>query len=155
MENNFELSSKYDLAIHARRGDYVSNPKTREFHGYCGESYFQKSLEVIESLDHSIRTVLVSSDDSVFAHHLANLARRFFPRVSILEEPSALKALVHLSNSRIFVGSNSTFSWWAGYLYPKEIRVFPRNWFRSHKVDFSHDFLFFDDPILLDELLES
>lgn len=144
----------FDLAVHARRGDYLSNPKTRLFHGYCDTPYFKRAFENIKSRDSSIETVVISSDDLVFSHSLAVVARKFFKNVDVLEEQSAIKTMIQLSNCRTFIGSNSTFSWWAGYLNPKEINVFPQKWFVSNKIAFSPELFFPDSPILIDyELL--
>jgi hypothetical protein len=140
----------FDLAVHARRGDYLSNPKTRLFHGYCDTPYFKGAFGNIKSLDSSIETVVISSDDLIFAHSLAVVARQFFKKVDVLEEQLAIKALVRLSKCRIFIGSNSTFSWWAGYLYPKEIKLFPQKWFVSNKITFSPELFFPDSPILIE-----
>ena len=139
----------YDLSVHARRGDYVNSPKTRAFHGYCGTSYFQEAFRAIKSKDSSIKSVIISSDDFIYANELAKIANRYFTEVSVLKEESALSALLQLSQSRSFIGSNSTFSWWAGYLSPKEARIFPSRWYVSDRINFSTDLLFPDSPILI------
>ena len=82
--------SSYDLSVHARRGDYISNPKTRFFHGYCDTTYFDKAFIFIKYHDSSIDSVLVSSDDSIFASELRTIAAKYFGEVHILEEDSAV-----------------------------------------------------------------
>jgi hypothetical protein len=143
----------YDLAVHARRGDYISNPKTRSFHGYCDIAYFDKAFRLIKSRDSSINSVLVSSDDSSFALELRITASQYFSEVHILEEDSALKAILQLSKCKSFIGSNSTFSWWAGYLSPKDFRIFPSDWYLSQRMTFSKELLFPSKPILIENAL--
>ncbi len=143
----------YDLAVHARRGDYISNPKTRSFHGYCDIAYFEKAFRLIKSHDPSINSILVSSDDSSFALELRITASQYFSEVHILEEDSALKAILQLSNCKSFIGSNSTFSWWAGYLSPKEFRIFPSDWYLSRRMTLSKELLFPTKPILIENAL--
>ena len=145
--------SSYDLSVHARRGDYISNPKTRFFHGYCDTTYFDKAFRLIKYHDASIDSVLVSSDDSIFASELRTIAAKYFGEVHILEEDSALEALLQLSKCKSFIGSNSTFSWWAGYLSPKDIRIFPSDWYLSKKINFSQELLFPYKPVLIDDAL--
>jgi hypothetical protein len=158
-ENIFKVAMQssdlavYDLAVHARRGDYISNPKTRSFHGYCDIAYFDKAFRLIKSHDLSINSVLVSSDDSSFALELRITASQYFSEVRILEEDSALKAMLKLSNCKSFIGSNSTFSWWAGYLSPKDIRIFPSDWYLSQRMTFSKELLFPTKPILIENAL--
>jgi hypothetical protein len=145
--------SSYDLSVHARRGDYISNPKTRFFHGYCDTTYFDKAFRFIKYHDSSIDSVLVSSDDSIFASELRTIAAKYFGEVHILEEDSALEALLQLSKCKSFIGSNSTFSWWAGYLSPKDIRIFPSDWYLSKKMNFSQELFFPYKPVLIDDAL--
>ena len=143
----------YDLAVHARRGDYISNPKTRSFHGYCDIAYFDKAFKLIKSHDSSINSVLVSSDDSSFALELKISASQYFSEVHTLEEDSALKAILQLSKCKSFIGSNSTFSWWAGYLSPKDFRIFPSDWYLTQRITFSKELLFPTQPILIENAL--
>lgn len=143
----------YDLSVHARRGDYISNPKTRLFHGYCDIAYFEKAFRLMKYHDSLVDSVLISSDDSIFASELRNVATKYFGEVHILEENSALEAMLQLSRCTYFIGSNSTFSWWAGYLSPKDIRIFPSDWYLSPKMNFSQELFFPYKPLLIDDAL--
>lgn len=143
------------IAIHARRGDLVSNPKTRAFHGFCGISYFTDAIDLLAKDGWHKRGIRISSDDESFAQVLANHARTYTERVELLlPEISSQVSLKKLSESETFIGSNSTFSWWAGYLQDKHVRVFPKQWFLSKKVEFEPALLFPDRPLLIDQELE-
>jgi len=143
------------IAIHARRGDLVSNPKTRAFHGFCGISYFTEAIDLLAKDGWHRRGIRISSDDASFAQVLANHARTYTERVELLlPEISSQVSLKKLSESETFIGSNSTFSWWAGYLQDKHVRVFPKQWFLSKKVEFEAALLFPDRPLLIDRELE-
>ena len=143
------------IAIHARRGDLVSNPKTRAFHGFCGISYFTDAIDLLVKDGWHRRGIRISSDDTHVAEILANHARKYTEKVErLLPETSSQESLKKLSESETFIGSNSTFSWWAAYLQNKHVRVFPMQWFLSKKVKFDPALLFPDKPLLIDRGLE-
>lgn len=149
------LPDKFGIAIHARRGDYVSNPKTRNFHGYCGSKYFQTALEVLSEMGFAKQGVIISSDDSQFALELKQIAKMYTQRLVIVDSLNPYMAMLQLTNSQSFIGSNSTFSFWAAYLTSKESRVFPSKWFRNPIAQFESRNLLIDNPLLLEIPLES
>jgi hypothetical protein len=143
----------FGVSVHARRGDYVTNQKTRNFHGYCGNSYFVEALMRASDLGFTNKGVLISSDDKQCAIDLQQIAKRFTRRVDVVETNNPYRTLIQLTNSKAFIGSNSTFSFWAGYLNERDLRIFPSKWFMSKKQSFSPENLFLDDPILLESAL--
>jgi hypothetical protein len=150
-----KLPDSFGIAIHARRGDYISNPKTRKFHGYCGTAYFQKAIEVLSDLGFAEQGIIISSDDSLFALELEQIAKKHTERAVVVDSLDPYVSILQLTNSYSFIGSNSTFSFWAAYLTNKNYKVFPSTWFRSQMIHFSYSNLFLDNPILLDIPLES
>jgi hypothetical protein len=142
------LPNENTIAIHIRRGDYLENRKTREFHGYCKDSYYLQAINNLCEIDGSLDSVLISSDNVAYAYLFSKKIRAMGLRVSILENLDAISSLHILSRSQYFVGSNSTFSWWAAFLSNKKSIVFPRYWFidESFKVD---SFRFYPSPPML------
>jgi hypothetical protein len=149
------LPEKFGIAIHARRGDYVLNPKTRNFHGYCGSNYFQTALKVLSELGFAKQGIIISSDDSQFALELKQIAQKYTSRLVVVDSLNPYMAMLQLSNSESFIGSNSTFSFWAAYLTTKESKVFPSKWFRNSIAQFDSKNLLLDNPLLLEIPLES
>ena len=65
--NNYLISikTKYTkdiqiIGIHFRRGDYLNNPKTRNFHGYCTISYFENAINLALNRFSTIDTILAN-----------------------------------------------------------------------------------------------
>jgi hypothetical protein len=50
-----------------------------------------------------------------------------------------MAALISLAKTNFFIGSNSTFSWWAAALNEKQISIFPKEWFISGSYGFVFD----------------
>lgn len=126
----------FGVGLHARRGDYFNDPKTRSFHGFCGMDYFEEALSELHDLGYTKRGVLISSDDSSFSEELCNLAKAYSNRVELAPKDNPYLSLMQLNYCDASIGSNSTFSFWASYLQPKQMRIFPANWFLSPKVRF-------------------
>lgn len=158
MKRFFEFNpskAPFGIGIHARRGDYVSNPKTRAFHGYCGLEYYQHALQTLVELGFSKNGILISSDDVFFAKELYKYATKFSNRVELANSDNPYIAIMELNSCHTSIGSNSTFSFWATYLQSKQCRIFPSNWFLSSKVKFQTSSMLFGKYSTLENRLHS
>lgn len=100
------------LTINVRRGDYYSDPELRSVYGIDVDAYLRSAIDRIGARD--LRRVVVVSDDPEWCGaHLA-----WLEDVGPLEVASAgpLHHLATLASARNLVLSNSTFSYWGGYL---------------------------------------
>lgn len=129
--NQRSFSQEHDLNIHVRRGDYVKNPKTRAFHGYCSINFYLESVEKLISEFNSIKSIQIFSDSVEFAEKLRISLQTFSKEISVNNRDDSLLALRDLSNSKFLIGSNSTFSWWAHALGSHQLSYFPSKWLMS------------------------
>lgn len=141
LKNNISNGS---IGIHVRRGDYLNNSKVRNLHGYCTDQYYLDALERIVQMHPGIRNVFLSSDSPVRTSDLYNEIRKRGFTVELEETLSPMAALIALAKTNFFIGSNSTFSWWAAALNEKQISIFPKDWFisGSYGFDFNEYFPF-------------
>jgi len=128
--------SSNSIGVHVRRGDYIENSKVRNLHGYCTDEYYLKSIERILELDSSVTGVVLSSDSFEKTSFLRENIIDLGLTVQELKKLDPLETLKRLSISKYFIGSNSTFSWWAAALNPKKISIFPTDWFISGSYGF-------------------
>lgn len=132
--NYFDLEAivkrESTLAIHVRRGDYVG---LENYHGLTTQNYFHKGIEIAHKLAH-FEKVMVFSDDIQAARTVIDAADYY---ISSEQLPSAAETMILMSKCSALIGSNSSFSWWAGYLgdTPSSIRIFPRPWFAESNLD--------------------
>jgi hypothetical protein len=117
------------VAMHFRRGDYVLN-------GYdLPLSFHEEGLSAVASA-HSIRRVVVMSDDVAFSALAAEHFRSRGFDVSDFESESAhsdLDTFVTLATAQHVVMSNSTFVWWAAVIgdrlrHDERLVVCPKPW---------------------------
>lgn len=115
-------------AMHVRRGDYLAVPEYAARFGVCGERYFRDALSRINPA----LPVLVASDDHQWVRAtFADLS----DRVQIFEGSTQFDDLRMLSRSTELIMSNSTFSWWAGYLGRQARTICPEPWFNRAEDD--------------------
>jgi hypothetical protein len=122
-----EIETDRPIIIHIRRGDYVENSKSI---GLLSLEYYNTAIrEMLNYLPNSIFWVF--SDDEIeceklLAKLLINPKKRIYPNSSLKES----ETLLLMSSGAGLILSNSTFSWWAGYLNNKIVMV-PNKWFRT------------------------
>jgi len=125
-----------EIVIHARRGDFARNVKTKRLHGVYGINYY---LEALAKFSNGLRGVSILSDDVNFARDLASRINAEFPGImaNVPEERDPFLLLNNFSRSCLFIGSNSTFSWWLSNLGESKKRVLPLRWFDEGKYGFN------------------
>ena len=126
-----EIQSTPSIAVHVRRGDYVSNQKANSLHGTCSPEYYQEAVARIQAETGVDHTVYLFSDDADWAIRNLNFPCQVKPVVGN-DRASAWEDLKLMSSCSHQVISNSTFSWWAAWLNrnPAKLVFAPQFWFR-------------------------
>ena len=103
------------IALHIRRGDYVSNPN----HPSQSMEYYQRGLEMLPDLD-----VIVFSDDAEWCKQQEIFSS---DRFSISEGNTTDADLCLMSMCQYHVIANSSFSWWGAWLAKSKKVIAPKN----------------------------
>ncbi len=130
---NKELSdlihSSESVAIHVRRGDYISDPKTAKVLATQDLNYYKKAVNYISSKI-SQPSYFIFSDDAEWVKENLN----FLPNVTIVSHNRGVDShfdmqLMSLCQHNII--ANSSFSWWGAWLNSNasKIVVAPKRWF--------------------------
>ena len=126
------------LGVHIRRGDYLTNAKTRNFHGYCSDEYYLDAVKSMLSDFPHIRSILIFTDNAAVCVGIAEKFGSFGLEVSFSETIDAISSLFEMGTCSHLIGSNSTFSWWAAQLGVVKSSIFPFNWFAgldNYRID--------------------
>ncbi|MFA6222152.1 MAG: alpha-1,2-fucosyltransferase [Desulfomonilaceae bacterium] len=130
-----EIFFQQSVSLHIRRGDYVSDPTTYNFHGLCPISYY---LEAANRIAREIDDphFYVFSDDKEWIQQYLKLDWRC-TYVTHNGPDQDYEDLRLISQCRHHIIANSTFSWWGAWLsdYPNKIVFSPKKWFRSMAID--------------------
>ena len=123
------------VAIHVRRGDYLSDPTAGERHGVLGRAYYDRALAHLESLGPR-RLVWFGDDPEWIRINLARGGDLICPPESTAADGGEI-ALMAACSSRVI--ANSSFSWWAGWLGRQRTIlspvIEPRIWFADGHRD--------------------
>lgn len=134
--NRIETKSTGDsrlVGVHIRRGDYIKIPE----YGILSMDYFARNLNDVGKEGDK---VIVASDDLEVLHDFVSLRD-----VEILTPNiySPLETMRRLTASKVFIMSNSTFSFWIGWLVSLRggIVIRPNPWFKQSNVSENYLFL--------------
>jgi hypothetical protein len=125
-----EIAERPAVSLHLRRGDYVSNPKTRAVHNVCTLDYYRRAADLMALHMREDPVFYVFSDEPGWARD--NLQLPFEIRVvdhndsrRSYEDLRLMAACIH------HIIANSSFSWWGAWLNPSadKIVVAPSRWF--------------------------
>ena len=123
------------IGIHIRRGDYLTNPNSKKFHGVCSMEYYQKAMDMMADKVENL-TFFVFSDepDWVLQNFKTNYTCHIIQHRAdqhSYEDLFLMKACKHQ------IIANSTYSWWAAWLndYPEKIVIAPQKWLLDEIVD--------------------
>lgn len=137
LQTNSTLASirnSRSVALHIRRGDYVTNAAASQFHGLCSLSYYQSAVQALQRQFSDIH-VFVFSDEPEWAR--ANL--RLEVPTHYVEENSGHIDLELMRQCQHHVVANSSFSWWGAWLCESAEQIVhaPRQWFSDPATDTS------------------
>lgn len=129
------ISQVLAVSMHIRRGDFVSNPITHQFHGLCSLDYYNMAIDRIAQMVEK-PYFFIFSDDPQWVQE--NLNPKY--PVTFVTHNSAEKDYEDLrlmSMCKHHIIANSTFGWWGAWLNPDPQRIVfaPRQWFNEPGLD--------------------
>jgi Glycosyl transferase family 11 len=117
------------VAIHVRRGDYVSDPIARTIHLVCDADWYRQAWARMRER-HPGASAWVFSDDADWARRHLQLPGEVH---HVPQNPArpVWGDMAHMSQCDHHVISNSSFSWWAAFLgrKPHSQVICPASWF--------------------------
>lgn len=130
-----EIRASRGTCLHVRRGDYVNNPVTMRYHGFCGLDYYQRALDKLRSMK-TVHRVFVFSDDPGWCCEYFKLADGFTVVGQEHAGPHASTHLWLMTLCRHFLIANSSFGWWAAWLSesPDKTVIRPSPWFQASEM---------------------
>ncbi|HLG40109.1 MAG TPA: alpha-1,2-fucosyltransferase [Chitinophagaceae bacterium] len=123
-----KIRATNSIAIHVRRGDYVSNKETNAVHGVCSIPYYREAIaQICSKLNNPF--FFIFSDDILWVKE--NLVINEFPVDYIKHNYNLPQEDLRLMYScRHNIIANSSFSWWGAWLNnnPGKIVIAPEKW---------------------------
>jgi hypothetical protein len=123
------------VAVHIRRGDYLSNAAAYQFHGICPLTYYYKAVAELTK-EISKPHFFIFSDDLFWTQE--NFKINFPITFATINGPhQGYEDLRLMSLCKYHVIANSSFSWWGAWLsqYPGKIVYTPKEWFNDKDIN--------------------
>lgn len=126
---------QYPVAVHVRRGDYVSNSTTLLFHGICEDEYYKKGLDIVDGLSGGNAHYFIFSDDDEVAKKMFSHKNNVTIVRGNVDMP--WEDLTLMSACRDCIVANSSFSWWGAWLndHADKTIIAPAKWFMDESMD--------------------
>ncbi len=118
-------------SLHVRRGDYVDNPHTNEFHGTCSMAYYADAINYIRQRFPEITIFVFSDDMNWVQHNFHNFSPVEFVEIKNVNRDQEELMLMSLCDHHII--ANSSYSWWGAWLgtNPEKVVIAPQTWFND------------------------
>lgn len=125
------IQSSTAIAVHVRRGDYVSSPFAKRYHGVCTLDYYHRAIEYILSEVDNPRFFIFSDDPRWAQKNLKIDAPTTY--VSHNSPDRNYEDLRLMTYCKHYIIANSSFSWWGAWLsqYRDKIVIAPEKWFQA------------------------
>jgi len=123
-----EIEASPSVAVHVRRGDYVSDATTHAVHGVLDLDYYRAAVDRIRIRQPNPRIYVFSDDLEWCKQHLSlRCAMSFMDH----NAGKGFEDLRLMSRCRHHIIANSSFSWWGAWLNPDADRIVvgPKRWF--------------------------
>jgi hypothetical protein len=135
IDKNKDLVSKIEscnsISLHVRRGDYVQNKITNQFHGLCSLKYYNNAIHYIEMKIKNIEIFVFSDDISWCKENL-----KYNLPIHFMDTNDAHSDLYLMTKCKHNIIANSSFSWWGAWLNTnkEKIVIAPKQWFADQSV---------------------
>jgi hypothetical protein len=134
------IDASASVAVHVRRGDYVSLPSAAALHGALPRTYYTAAIEQVHAQVTKSR-FYVFSDDPDWCRTQLRLAAQETTFVNHNHGADTWQDLVLMSRCRHHVIANSSFGWWGAWLADQRYHGAPRHviaparWFAGQTND--------------------
>jgi hypothetical protein len=126
-----KIQEEESICVHIRRGDYISNPETNQFHGICDIDYYNNAMK--ELLKHIFKPCFYFFSDDI--EWVKTNLKINYPAIYISNNgpDKEYEDLRLMAACKHYIIANSSFSWWAAWLSQnrKKTIIAPKRWFNQ------------------------
>ena len=114
------------IAVHVRRGDYITNKFANTYHGVLSKDYYQSSINFFNQTKKNAQYFIFSDDIEWCKKNFINHDFIFVDE----SHPNEIQEMKLMSMFSFFIIANSSFSWWPAFLSPSQDKkvVCPKTW---------------------------
>lgn len=123
-----KMKNSKSVAVHVRRGDYVTNKTAFDYHGLCSVEYYKSAMNFVESkIKHPIY-FFFSDDQQWVKSNLKSKSESYY--VDWNKGASSFHDMHLMSLCKHNIIANSSFSWWGAWLNSNKDKIVcaPNKW---------------------------
>jgi hypothetical protein len=126
-----------DIVIHIRRGDQATK-FSESIYTILNLDYYNNAFKLVSRFCEENAKIIICSDDIDWC--IKNI-REIDGRTDLYysRSKSMIDDFFLMYNSSFLISSNSTFSWWAGYVGNSKKMIIPKNWYVNQPQNFIFD----------------
>lgn len=128
-----EIKNSQSVSLHIRRGDYITDEKTRALFDVCTMDYYGEAIRKITEKEGNVKLFIFSNDIDWVKENLKTDREMYFVDHNKAGKNYEDLRLMSLCKNNII--ANSSFSWWGAWLNENENKtvICPKIWIRSKK----------------------
>jgi hypothetical protein len=136
-----QIQESNSIAVHIRRGDYVSNPDFGKIFNVLDPAYYLHAIAQIAEVVVNPVFYFFSDDPDWVADTLAPKVKGYCQIISDQLQRKDYLEFSLMKNCKHFIIANSTFSWWAAWLsqHSSKMVFAPKDWYTDPKRQFRHE----------------
>lgn len=126
-----QIKTQQAIAVHVRRGDYVSNALYNQVHGTCSPAYYEQAVRTLVAQVAQPVLYVFSDEPEWVKQHMHFDAPTVY--VAHNQGKNSFEDLRLMSLCQHNIIANSSFSWWGAWLNdnPRKIVIAPRQWMQQ------------------------
>ncbi len=130
-----EIQNEQSVAVHVRRGDYVSSQIVQNIHGICGLDYYKEAIFKLIKNYKKLHFFFFSDDMDWVKEEFSFLNSRSFVDNNI--GSNSWKDMILMSKCNHNIIANSSFSWWGAWLNNNKDKtvIAPKKWFAEDDLN--------------------
>lgn len=123
------------ISIHFRRGDYITNKNSANYHGTCSNEYYKNAIIYIKKHVKNPHFFIFSDEINWVEENFNFEDEHTF--VDINSGGRGFEDMRLMSHCKHNIIANSSFSWWAAWLNTNlnKIVIAPKTWFVNRDTD--------------------
>lgn len=138
-KNNQEIADRItscnSVGLHIRRGDYISNPVTQNYHGNCGVEYYKEAIKMLNATQKELKLFIFSDEPEWVKQNM-----KFYLPAEYIMGNTGKNGYIDMqlmSLCKHNVIANSSFSWWAAWLNTNinKTVIVPAKWFNDSSIE--------------------
>lgn len=130
-----KIKSTNSIAIHFRRGDYITNPQANNFHGVCPDDYYRNAISKVKEKVSKPHFFIFSDDIDWVKQSFTFKDDHTY--IDFNKGKKSFEDLRLMTFCKHNIIANSSFSWWGAWLNSNKnkIVIAPQQWFKTVQTD--------------------